>query len=113
MRYRSVMLLALCVLATGCALGVQPDPIPVFPGQRGADVPGNNRDCATVRHEVTNPAQWQHMTVVLEPAGGADCEAPGRPVIFFGHGYLATFTEGYTQFLDHLVSRGFVVIYPG
>jgi len=106
MRYLAVILL---LATTGCALGAQPDPIPVRAGQRGADVPGNDGGCGSVRREVYNPAQWELPTFVFEPTG-----CPGRhPVIFFGHGYLASFTEGYTQFVDHLVSRGFVVIYPG
>ena len=101
-------LLIAAALSTACAVPL-PDPIPVTAGQRGSDVPGNDGACGSVRREVANPAQWDLSTFVFEPTG---CPGP-HPVIFFGHGYLATFTEGYTQLLEHLVSRGFVVVYPG
>lgn len=62
---------------------------------------------------VTNPAEWELPVAVFTPTGPGECTAPARPVIFFGHGYTASFTFAYTQLVEHLVSRGFVVIYPG
>jgi hypothetical protein len=62
---------------------------------------------------VNNPAQWELPVAIFTPTGPGECSAPGRPVIFFGHGYTASFTFAYTQLMEHLVSRGFVVIYPG
>jgi hypothetical protein len=100
------------VLLSGCALGIA-DPIPPAPGLRGADVAGNDGPCGTVRHRVYNAAQWELPTYVFEPTGDGECSADERPVIFFGHGYIASFTEAYTRLLEHLVSRGFVVVYPG
>jgi len=110
MRY--LLAVVLMVGMGACALPV-PDPIPATAGARGTDVPGNDGPCGSVRREVFNPAQWELPTFVFEPTGAGACSAGDRPVIFFGHGYLASFTEGYRQFVDHLVSRGFVVIYPG
>lgn len=92
----------------GCELP-QPAAIPVSPGVRGSDVAGNDGPCGSTRTEVFNPQQWELPTFVFEPTGCAGA----RPVIFFGHGYTASFTEAYRQFIDHLVSRGYVVVYPG
>lgn len=103
------------VVASSCSLGVWPDPVPAPDGAAGrgtAPVPGNEGSCGVARSEVFNPAQWDMATVVFTPTGGGDCEADGRPVILFGHGYTASFTWAYGQLIDHLVSRGFVVVYP-
>ena len=51
-----------------------------------------------------------HLSQSFRSVVRLDCPAQ---VIFFGHGYPAPFTEGYESFLRHLVSNGFVVIYPG
>lgn len=105
----SRLLPILLMIAVSCAV-TMPDPIAGTPGRRGSDLPGNEGPCGGMtKREVFNPAAWELPTYVLEPTG-----CPGRrPVIFFGHGYVASFTEGYTQLLEHLVSRGFVVVYPG
>jgi len=104
---------AVALLAVGCTAAVPP---PIEAGRAGADGP------CTVRpiREAANPAQWQLPVFVLEPSGAASpgitggrCDDDRRPVLLFAHGYSASFTEGYTSFLRHLVGQGFVVVYPG
>lgn len=50
---------------------------------------------------------------MFEPTGPGDCGALNRPVVFFAHGNTASVPEMYDALLRHLVSRGFVVIFPG
>lgn len=114
MRNRLVAGMAVALLVTSaCGIARMPASISSTAGVRGTDVPGNEGPCGAVRREVANPAQWDLPAFVFEPTGPGECSAPGRPVIFFGHGYVASFTEGYQAFMEHLVSRGFVVVYPG
>ena len=108
----SIALIALLLIAASCAVTAPPM---MDPTQPGADGP-----CAvSKKRSVNNPAQWELETFVYEPTGtatpysGGTCDDDDRPVIFFGHGYTASFTLGYEAFLHHLVSNGFVVVYPG
>lgn len=107
---------ALCgvvtLLSASCTAAMPP---PIDAGLAGSDGPCR----VAARRSVHNPAQWTLETFVFEPTGdgspftGGTCSDASRPVILFGHGYPATFTEGYDSFLRHLVSNGFVVVYPG
>lgn len=100
-------------LGTAACATAPPPPIP-------ADLPGSDGPCSVLpRRAVANPGQWQLPVFIFEPSGsgepftGGSCNDTLRPIIFFAHGYPASFTEGYTALLNHLVSNGFVVIYPG
>ena len=103
---------ALSLLGLACATS-PPPPI-------SADLAGSDGPCTvSPRRAVANPAEWQLPVHIFEPSGsarpftGGSCNDSSRPVIFFAHGYTASFTEGYTALLKHLVSNGFIVIYPG
>ena len=107
------VVLSVLSLATAACATAPPPPIP-------ADLPGSDGPCSVLpRRSVSNPAEWQLPVHIFEPSGSAEpftggsCNDGARPVIFFAHGYTASFTEGYTALLNHLVSNGFIVIYPG
>jgi hypothetical protein len=81
--------------------------------------PGSNGPCGFEEHHRTNEADWRHDLVVFEPTGagepytGGTCDGDDRPVVLFSHGYLGNIAEGYRGMLEHLVSNGFVVVFPG
>jgi len=55
-------------------------------------------------------AKGKDVTVFF-PTGGKDSATP-RPVIFFSHAYGATdWKIAYTQFIPHIVSLGYIVVY--
>ncbi|MEX0767395.1 MAG: hypothetical protein WD029_02880 [Microthrixaceae bacterium] len=107
--------LVLSLLSLVCFACATTPPPPIAAGSPGSDGPCS----ALPMRTITNPAEWQLPVQIFEPAGsgrpftGGSCNDAVRPVIFFAHGYSASFTEGYSALLTHLVSNGFVVIYPG
>jgi hypothetical protein len=68
---------------------------------------------------LVNAVDWRHPLVVAEPTGegepwtGGTCEDDQRPGAFVAHGYTGNFVEGYQGMVEHLVSNGFVVVFPG
>ena len=63
---------------------------------------------SVTRMEVANPAWGRRPVTVHHPS--AATEAPW-PVVFFAHGLGATKPLHYQQWIDHLASRGFAVVY--
>jgi hypothetical protein len=82
------------------------------------DVPGAHGACGTQRHTATNPADRRLSITTLEPTGpglaadGGRCDDDARPLAVVAHGYLGVLDAAYGALLDHLVSRGFVVVFP-
>ncbi|MCP4437308.1 MAG: hypothetical protein GY812_17660 [Actinomycetia bacterium] len=96
------------------ACGVSP-PVGLVP----AGQPGAHGPCGFERTDLTNDHDWRHKVFVLEPTGdgepwtGGSCDDDSRPVAFLAHGYAGNIYEGYQGLLEHLVSNGFVVVFPG
>jgi len=108
-----VLVLSILSLVSVACAAAPPPPI-------ASNLPGSDGPCSALpSRAVANPAEWQLSVNIFEPAGsgqpftGGSCNDASRPVIFFAHGYTASFTEGYAALLNHLVSNGFIVIYPG
>lgn len=112
-RGRRLVVLVVTV-AIGAAACVSP-PV-VLPGQ---GEPGAAGPCGTRTTHLQNPVDSRHDLVVVEPTGGGSpwtggqCGDDERPGIFVAHGYTGNFVEGYQAMVDHLVSNGFVVVFPG
>ena len=110
----------LAVLARLVLLGlvvgacVSPPAAPIAAGEPGAAGP-----CGFERTDLVNTADWRHPVFVLEPTGagrpytGGSCDDDERPVVLLAHGYLGNIYEGYEGLLRHLVSNGYVVVFPG
>jgi acetyl esterase/lipase len=68
---------------------------------------------------LVNAVDGRHPLVVAEPTGegtpwtGGSCDDDVRPGAFVAHGYVGNFIEGYQGMVEHLVSNGFVVVFPG
>ncbi len=68
---------------------------------------------------LVNEVDHRHPLVLAEPTGSADaplggrCDDAARPVVLIAHGYLGNFVEGYQGLVEHLTSRGHVVVFPG
>jgi hypothetical protein len=66
-----------------------------------------------------NPLDSRHELSVVEPSGprepwsGGRCDGEGRPVVLLAHGYTAAAVGAYQGLVDHLVSNGFIVVFPG
>ncbi len=81
--------------------------------------PGSAGPCEFEETHLTNPVDWRHDLVVLEPTGsgnpytGGTCDDVDRPVAFIAHGYVGNMIEGYRGLVDQLVSNGYVVVFPG
>lgn len=82
------------------------------------DVPGAHGACGSVRRSTSNPADQRFTITTLEPTGagiaadGGRCDDDARPLAVVAHGYLGVLDAAYGALLDHLVSRGFVVVFP-
>lgn len=63
---------------------------------------------AVTQFEVENPAWGRKPAIVHHPK---DPNSAPWPVVFFAHGFGATSPLHYQQWVDHLVSRGFAVVY--
>jgi hypothetical protein len=68
---------------------------------------------------LVNPVDSRHELSVVEPTGsgspwtGGTCGGAGHPVVLVAHGYSASAVGAYQGMVDHLVSNGFVVVFPG
>lgn len=102
---------AVVLVSSSCV--VAPVAMPA-PGEAGSDGP-----CGSQVTRLVNPVDWRHDLVVVEPTGegspwtGGRCDDDERPGAFVAHGYTGNFVEGYQGMVDHLVSNGFVVVFPG
>lgn len=109
---RSALLAAvLLVLLSGCA---------GLPALRpAAGRPGAAGPCGTQALHLVNPADVSHELTVVLPTGGASpwtggvCDGGGRPLVLFAHGYTASAVGAYQGLVDHMVSNGFAVVFPG
>lgn len=88
-------------------------------GHPKAGEPGAAGPCGSATTRLRNPAEWRHEVFLIQPAGvgtpwtGGSCGDSSRPVAFLAHGYLGSILEGYQGLVDHLVSNGFIVVFPG
>ena len=105
------------VLATMALVAAACVPPPISRPPSGE--PGSAGPCSFVETHITNPVDWRHDLVVLEPTGkgspytGGSCAGADRPTVFISHGYTGNIVEGYRGLVNHLVSNGFVVVFPG
>jgi hypothetical protein len=76
--------------------------LPTITSGYGADGP-----YAMESESLRNPEFRRKSVRVFMPKGGEG----KRPVIFFSHGYGPNRWENYTNLFEHLVSRGYIVIY--
>lgn len=103
--------LALLVLTAACAPPPGGSPVPA--GDPGVDGP-----CTSASTRLRNPADTGMELRVLQPVGdaapwtGGTCGDDSRPVVLFAHGYFGSLSVAYQGILDHLVSNGFVVVFP-
>ena len=68
---------------------------------------GSNGSHSKQTLSFTNPIKSNQTVYVYYPQGQIE-----SPTIFFSHAYGARDPIGYTDMIDHLVSRGFAVVYP-
>jgi hypothetical protein len=125
--------LATLALAAGCANGDRPRPRPSPPGgdgggRGGGDGAGGVRggnDCAqravtpissglgsngplaVERTTLPHPTMREEVTVFM-PKGSAGAR---NPVVFFSHGYGPNIWSVYEPLLNHMVSRGAIVVF--
>ncbi|MCZ7630284.1 MAG: hypothetical protein M5U19_15110 [Microthrixaceae bacterium] len=84
-----------------------------------AGEPGAPGPCGTATTDLVNRVDWRHALTVAEPTGdqpapdGGNCSDDERPVVLIAHGYLGNFVAGYEGLVRHLVSQGYVVVFPG
>src|SRR5262245_26624089 len=109
----AVALAAVVVLTAGLAtvdLGLAP--------VAGAAPAGVHAACQQVNRTIAHPTTSTESVFIFEPTGGATavdggrCNDNSRPVILFAHGFGARAPVSYAALIQHLTSRGFVVIYP-
>lgn len=108
---RVVAVLAGLLIASSCAgqPAARPDP-----GRPGAAGP-----CTIETSSLTNPADSRHELTVLVPSGsgspwsGGTCDGNARPVVVVAHGFTANAVGAYQGLVNHMVSNGFVVVFPG
>ena len=118
-RPRTRGLAASTVLALALLAGCAASPAgPSAPVPDADPVPGAAGPCGFERREVPNPADGQFPTIVFEPTGdgrpvtGGRCDDAQRPLALVAHGYLGALDAAYAGLLEHLVSQGFVVVFP-
>ncbi len=93
----------------GCAFGQTPTP----PPQPASGPGGGNYPFGAV---TTNGPYWangktlqdQYKYYIFEPASPTPLQAP---VILFIHGYIATSPSGYQGWMNHMVRKGYVVVW--
>ena len=82
------------------------------------EAPGAPGPCNAERTSIVNPGDRRFSITLLEPTGasaapgGGTCDDSERPLAVVAHGYLGVFDFAYAGLLNHLVSRGFVVVFP-
>lgn len=105
------VLAGVVALLSSCA----PTPVGAPPG---AGTPGSDGPCAVTDRQLVNPADSAMELRVASPAGtgspwtGGSCDDDSRPVVLFAHGYFGSLSVAYGGMIDHLVSNGFVVVFP-
>ncbi len=72
---------------------------------------GVNGPCTKSFFTIPHPTVSTELVYVFEPEGGSECGGV-RPTVLFAHGSTARHPVAYVALIDHLVSRGFVVVYP-
>ena len=77
---------------------------PIGPIETGYGADGEYR---MVRASFDNPAKKSYKVYVFRPKG-----LKNRPTIFFAHGFGGIDPQYYMSLIRHVVSRGYVVVYP-
>lgn len=99
------------VAVSGCT---PPMPDPIDPATAGGPMPvaGDDGPCAVQRFQRANPVDIRHEVAIFAPVGEGFCAEGERPLVVFAHGYMGFDPGVYQAVIDHLVSRGFAVIFP-
>ncbi len=110
---RRVVLGATAATVLGAGVGLLPaGPAVAGPvsdadgGPLGVDGP-----CTRSVFSIPHPTVSTELVYVFEPEGGPECGGT-RPTVLFAHGSTARHPIAYSALIDHLVSRGFAVVYP-
>ncbi len=112
-----VLALASVMVVFGSLVYASCTPAPVVEVPAGE--PGAPGPCGVTMTDLVNRVDWRHPLVVAEPTGtsaapdGGTCADGDRPTVFIAHGYVGNFIEGYEGLVRHLVSQGYVVVFPG
>ena len=106
-----VCVAAMAILAAGCtppSIGAPPT----------GGTPGAEGPCGVARRQLVNPVASSMELQVATPTGsgtpwtGGTCDDDTRPTVLFAHGYFGSLSAAYGGIIDHLVSNGFVVVFP-
>lgn len=100
------------LLALAACVPEMPGPIDSATARTADAVAGDDGPCASERYQRANPGGMKHEVSIFLPVGGGFCGDAERPLIVFAHGYVGFDPGAYQAAIDHLVSRGFVVIFP-
>ncbi|MCZ7526426.1 MAG: hypothetical protein M5U14_08675 [Acidimicrobiia bacterium] len=118
-------MLAAVVVTVGATVAPAPPagafPGPAPPGPVPAGQPGADGPCSRTGFDRPSPVDAHQRVWVFEPAGtgapattGGRCDDAHRPVVLVAHGYATNVIPiVYDGLIRHLVSHGFVVVYPG
>lgn len=101
----SVLLLFLCV--AGCRETATMPSVPKPPGQPSSGPGGADYQYAAVTKNVYGEGDTQYW--IFEPASPTPTSAP---LIVFNHGWMGINPGNYGAWIDHLVKRGNIVVYP-
>jgi acetyl esterase/lipase len=109
--------LAIATIAGASAHAETPIAQATQPGQP-VHGPGSNGACQTSEDSFDNSAAPGNPVYVYQPSGtatariGDACSRGKQPTIFMAHGLGGTDPSNYIELIDHLVSRGNIVVYP-
>jgi dienelactone hydrolase len=111
MRSRTVGMIVVSVLVSvsvpACIPGLTPAPSADPPGQAASGPGGSDYLHAGVTKSVYGTDANQYW--IFEPASPMPESAP---LIVFSHGWTAMYPVGYEAWIEHIVRRGNIVIYP-
>jgi acetyl esterase/lipase len=106
-------------IAIGVLLGIALSSVTVLPGNcarqeavSGPSQPSTGPGGASYSHKSVNERSYGEGDLeywLLEPA---DPKPESAPVVIFSHGWGAMNTNSYSAWLEHIVRRGNIVIYP-
>ncbi|NLA35458.1 MAG: hypothetical protein GX868_07195 [Actinobacteria bacterium] len=103
--------MAALMMAVAC-VPAMPPAIDAATARTASAVAGDDGPCAGARYQRANPGGMKHEVSIFLPVGQGFCGEANRPLIVFAHGYVGFDPGAYQATIDHLVSRGFVVIFP-
>ena len=103
----AIVVLVLCLFFTGCAKVETVTGTPSPPGQPSSGPGGSEYKHGSV---TMNDYGWgDNQYWIFEPASP---EPSSAPVIIFNHGWIAVDPSNYGAWIEHLVRRGNIVVYP-